>query len=269
VGEVAVRSRFLAVGYWKQPGLTSDRFRACPEDAAQRLYRTGDLGRMSADGCLELVGRKDFQVKVRGNTVDLTAVEAALRKLGGVEQAMVMAQTDRQGEGRLVAYVVPSAHPGPRVSLIRKALAEQLPAYMVPSAYVVLDRIPLDENGKVSRRALPAPPATRPDLDKAFAAPASETEQWIAGVWQELLGIDGIGLDDTFFELGGQSLTLTRLLGRVGLPLTSLGRALTVREMAREIDRLKAQDGDQIQLTRDLLMEPSSRQAQRGGNPEA
>jgi amino acid adenylation domain-containing protein len=243
VGEVAVRSRFLAVGYWKRPELTSERFQACPDDAAQRLYRTGDLGRMTADGCLALVGRKDFQVKILGTTVDLSAVEAALTSTPGVEQAVVMAHTDEQGESRLVAYLVPSEHPAPRTNALRKALAARLPPHMVPSAYIVLARIPLDENGKVSRRELPAPPATRPDLDKAFAAPASATEQWIAGVWQELLGIDGIGLDDSFFELGGQSLALARLLGRVGLPLTSLGRALTVREMAREIDR-KGHDND-------------------------
>ena len=267
VGEVAVRSCFLAVGYWKQPGLTSERFRACPYDAAQRLYRTGDLGRMSADGCLELVGRTDFQIKVLGNAVDLTAVEGALRHVPGVAHAVVAARADGRGGVRLVAYLVPSAQGAPRVSALRNALAERLPAHMIPSAYVVLADILLDENGKIDRRRLPTPPVSRPDLDTAFAAPATATEQWVAQIWHELLGIEDVGLDDPFFELGGQSLDLTRILGRVGLPLTSLGRALTLREMAREIDRLKAQDGDQIQLTRDLLTEPSSRQVQRRRDP--
>ena len=224
---------------------------------------------MSADGCLELVGRKDFQVKVLGNAVDLTAVEGALRHLPGVAQAVVAARADGRGEGRLVAYLVPSAQGAPRVSALRNALAERLPAYMIPSAYVVLAEIPLDDNGKIDRRRLPAPPQSRPDLDTAFAAPATATERRVAQIWHERLGIEDVGLDDNFFELGGQSLELTRILGRVGLPLTSLGRDLTVREMAREIDRLKGQDRDQIGSARALLAEPSSREAPRGGNPEA
>ena len=243
VGEVTVRSRFLAIGYWKEPELTSERFQAYPDDTAQRLYRTGDLGRMSADGCLELVGRKDFQVKVLGNAVDLTAVECALRCVPGVAEAVVVPRADGRGEGRLVAYLIPSAQQAPRVSALRKALAEQLPTYMIPSGYVTLADIPLDENGKIDRRMLPTLPATRPNLDTAFATPATATEQWVAQTWHELLGIEGVGLDDSFFELGGQSLELTRILGRVGLPVASLGTVLTVREMAHEIDRLGGHSG--------------------------
>jgi hypothetical protein len=198
---------------------------------------------MSADGCLDLVGRKDFQVKVLGNAVDLTAVECALRCVPGVAEAVVAATADGRGEGRLVAYLIPSAQQAPRVSALRKALAEQLPTYMIPSGYVTLAGIPLDENGKIDRRRLPTPSATRPNLDTAFATPATATEQWVAQIWHELLGIEGVGLDDSFFELGGQSLELTRILGRVGLPVASLGTVLTVRDMAHEIDRLGGHSG--------------------------
>ena len=168
--EIAIRSRYLAEGYWRQPELTLQRFRPCPENAAERIYYTGDLGRMRADGCLEHLGRKDFQVKIKGNTIDVAEIESALAGIGEVEQAVVAAADDRQGEKRLVAYFVPAGRPAPTVSAIRRHLAGQLPSYMIPSSFVELESLPLTVNGKVDRRALPVPERSRPRLDTPYAA---------------------------------------------------------------------------------------------------
>ena len=206
VGEIAVRSRYLARGYWRRPDLTEAAFAPDAGSGGFRVYRTGDLGRMDADGCLEHLGRKDFQSKIRGQRVDTADVEAALLSVHGVKDAVVATRQNAAGEARLVAYIVPTSRPVPTVSAIRRHLTARLPDFMIPSAYVVLDALPLNDNAKVDRRALPAPGPGRPELDPVFVAPQNLLQLELARIWEELLGVRPVGVRDDFFEIGGDSL---------------------------------------------------------------
>jgi len=162
VGEIAVRSRYLSPGYWRRPDLTDAKFRPDPEDGDERLYFTGDLGLMCPDGCLIYKGRKDFRVKIRGYGVEFAEVEKALLEHTAIREVVVVAPENESGEAGLVAYFTSSSHPSPSVSELRGFAKKNLPDYMIPSAYVMLDEIPLTPNGKVDRQALP-------DLDQANA----------------------------------------------------------------------------------------------------
>jgi amino acid adenylation domain-containing protein len=256
IGEIAIRSPYLAVGYWQLPDLTQAKFLSDPEDSDQRTYLTGDLGRMLPDGCLYHVGRKDFRVKARGFTIDVSETEAALIALDVVKDAVVVARDDAEGDRRLVAYIVPSAE-RPTVSLLRRALAEKLPQYMIPSAVVLLDNMPLTATGKIDRRMLPDPRIARPELDRPFVAPRTPIEVQLAQIWSEVLGLDPVGVDDNFFDLGGHSLTAARVVTRaikhfqLELPLAALFQAPTVADMALVIleaqaRRLESSDLDRI-----------------------
>ena len=237
IGEMAVRSRYLSPGHWRKPELTRVTFPADPTDPDLRVYRTGDLGRLEADGCLIHLGRKDFQVKIRGQRVETSEVEEAFRALRTIREAAVIARR-RDGEESLVAYLVPAVRPAPDVSTLRRFLAARLPDSMIPSAYVVLEALPLLPNGKLDRRALPAPETNRPELDVPFVAARNDVEAAIAGIWIEVLGIDRVGVDDNFLELGGDSLKGTRIIARLAdrfditVPLRRLWKASTVALMA-------------------------------------
>ncbi|HZP38450.1 MAG TPA: AMP-binding protein [Methylomirabilota bacterium] len=213
-GEIAVRSRFLADGYWRRPDLTRERFQVDPTDATCRIYRTGDVGRLGADGCLEILGRTDAQVKVRGYRVHPGQVEAALTEHEAIRQAVVKAVTSRDGEARLVAYLVSTVAPPPLPGALRRFLLQRLPAHLVPSAFVMLDAMPLNANGKADLSALPDPPARAPRPDP-FVAPSSPVEHQIAGIWEELFGLAPIGATDDFFDLGGDSLLAATLVSRI------------------------------------------------------
>ncbi|MGB8507211.1 MAG: phosphopantetheine-binding protein, partial [Pyrinomonadaceae bacterium] len=187
------------------------------EDPGRRLYQTGDIARWSEDGVIEYVGRADHQVKIRGFRVELGEVEGALDRHPGVRQAVVVALEDTPGEKRLVAYVVPDAEQTPDVSQLRGFIREELPDYMVPSAFVFLDTLPLTPSGKVNRLALPPPLEARPESDAAGMPPRTPVEKELAAIWSELLRTEQIWADDNFFDLGGHSLMATRLLSRVRL----------------------------------------------------
>jgi amino acid adenylation domain-containing protein len=245
VGEIAVKSRYTAPGYWRRPDLTRATFATDPQDEGKRVYRTGDLGYMLPDGCLVVTGRNDFRVKIRGFRIEVAEIELALRGLVEIKEAAVVAHEDQRGEKQLVAYFVPQSGQVPTVSELRDSLKDGLPDYMVPSAFVMLDTLPLTPNGKLDRLALPAPDLSRPELDTNFVAPRNAVEEQLAEIWEEVLGLERVGIHDDFFELGGHSLLATRVLSRVRgvfqveLPLRILFEEPTVAGLAGRIEAVQ------------------------------
>ncbi|MEV7770270.1 amino acid adenylation domain-containing protein [Kitasatospora sp. NPDC086791] len=247
-GELYLAGAGLARGYLGRPGLTAERFVACPYGTADRMYRTGDLVRLRADGAIEFLGRIDGQIKLRGFRIEPGEIEAALARHPAVRQVVVLAREDRPGDTRLVAYctteTAPDAAPEAATAAatdavtpadLRAFASASLPAYMVPSAVVLLDALPLNANGKVDRRALPAPDHA---ADSSGRAPRDDRERALCALFGELLGLDDITIDDDFFALGGHSLMATRLVGRaraelgVELAIGDLFRTPTVAGLA-------------------------------------
>src|SRR4029079_13915305 len=247
IGQIAVKSRYLAVGYWNQPELTEKAFLPDPTGGEERTYLTGDLGRMRPDGCLEHHGRKDFQVKVRGHRVDVEEIETALLAMESLKNAVVVAREDRPGEQRLVAYVVPKGE-APSVSQMRQCLSMNLPSFMMPSAFVVLDSLPLTETGNGAGLKLPAPMGKRPALRSSYRGPDDPLQLMLAELWEEMIDVRPIGIEDDFFELGGDSLLAVSLLTRIE---ESLGRAVP---QAKFMERAQI-DG----LSRALIEEDAKR----------
>lgn len=238
VGEIAVRSAYLAPGYWRRPDLTEAAFRSDPRGGRLRVYRTGDTGRLRADGCLEYLGRKDSVLKVRGNRIEPAEIETAL--LGGPElaEAVVTTFEDDRDEVQLVAYLVPSAGTVPPPSVLRRRLAEVLPGFMIPSTFVTLDALPLDANGKLDRRSLSSP--VRPPRRAADGnEPRGPIEERIARVFQSVLGVEHVRIDESFLDLGGDSLAATEICAQLAaetgldLPVSTLVEAPTVEALAR------------------------------------
>ena len=223
-GEVVVRSRYLSEGYWRRPDLTQATFRPDPVDPTLRVYRTGDVGRLRSDGCLELVGRRDQQVKVRGYRVHPGEIELALVEHPAIREAVVIAPVDQAGEPRLVAYVAATGGAPPSAGALRQFLQPRLPAYMVPAAFVVLESLPVNPSGKVDRAALPAPPPRPASRTGAPAPLGSPLEYQIAQIWEELFEVSPIGGDDDFFDLGGDSLLAASFVAAME---DSTGRALS------------------------------------------
>lgn len=244
-GEIALRTTIPFGGYWKRPDLTAEITIPDPADPARLIYRTGDFGRIRADGQLELAGRRDQRAKIRGFTVDMSAVESELMAIPGVRRAAVFAHQEPSGRKRLVAYVHPAQ--GFQVSgrHLRRELSRKLPDHMVPSLFVALAELPLTRTGKIDRQALPVPRWDHPERSAPYVAPRDELERRLEGMWQEVLHLDAVGIDDDFFDLGGDSLMAASLMaalekayGRT-LPVTVMLKAPTVRSQA---DLLRAND---------------------------
>ncbi|MDY7076205.1 MAG: amino acid adenylation domain-containing protein [Chloroflexota bacterium] len=224
-GELYVGGVGVARGYVNRPELTAERFIPDPfsDDPEKRLYKTGDLCRYLPDGNIEFLGRIDHQVKVRGFRIELGEIEAVLSQHPVVGEVVVLAREDTPGDKRLVAYVVPEDGQSLNVSELRGFLKENLPEYMVPSAFMPLDGLPLTPSGKVNSRALPAPDQARPDLEAIYIAPRTQKEEILAGIWAQLLGVEQVGVHDNFFELGGDSILSIQVIARAkqtGLQLT-------------------------------------------------
>ena len=243
-GEIAIRSKYLALGYWRQPELTKKAFRSDHKDEA-RTYCTGDLGRLLPDGCLVHLGRKDFQLKIRGHRVEAAEVEMALRENASVKETIVVERRARNGEPQLVAYIVSRGGPAPSISGLRASLRQSLPDYMIPSAFVVLDALPLTDNGKVDRNALPPPAQERPNLGTEFIAPRDTVEFELARIWSGILGIESIGALDNFFSLGGDSLSAVQLVSQVSgsfqveLVIQTLIESPTIASLAEQVRMFK------------------------------
>jgi acyl-coenzyme A synthetase/AMP-(fatty) acid ligase len=244
----------LARGYLNRPDLTAERFVPNPFSmrGGERMYRTGDRARWLADGDLEFMGRLDDQVKVRGFRIELGEIEAALREHGGVRQAVVIAREDQTGDKWLVAYVVPeqesektgngSKGVGLRTSELREHLLGKLPEYMVPSAYVLLEELPLNHNGKVDRKNLPQPDADTPEQE--YTGPRNPTEETLCRLWQEVLRRERVGIHDNFFKIGGHSLLAARVAARMresfkmDIPLRRMFESPTVTQLAQAVDQM-------------------------------
>lgn len=234
----------LARGYIGRPDLTAEKF--IPDsfsgEPGARLYKTGDLARYRPDGNIEFLGRSDHQVKIRGFRIELGEIEGTLGQHPVVLQAIVQAQEVGSGEKRLVAYVVAARESRPTASELRGFLKDKLPEHMVPAVFVLLDAFPLTTNGKVNRQALPTPDDRRPELDQIFVACRTPTEELLAAIWSQVLGVERVGIYDNFFQLGGHSLLATQVVSRireafqVEMPLRRLFEAPTVVGLAESID---------------------------------
>lgn len=246
-GELYIGGDGVALGYFNRPELTSERFLPDPfrDEPEARLYRTGDLVRYRGDGTLEFLGRADFQVKVRGFRIELGEIETVIGKHPEVQQVVVTAREDRPGDKRLVAYIVPRPGQSPVTNGLSGFVREQLPDYMVPTAFVTLEALPLTPNNKVDRKALPTPDFQRLDSGTPFVPPRNPTEDMLARIWAAVLGVEKVGIHENFFDLGGHSLLATQIVSRVRQhfeidpPLRDLFENPTVAGLAASIEAIQ------------------------------
>lgn len=258
VGEITVRSRYLSPGYWRRPDLTRNSFLVDRRGTEERSYRTGDLGRMAPGSCLTLLGRKDLREKVRGYRIEIGEIETALAEHPNVRDCAVTTMDAELGEKRLIAYLTISNRPSPSTSELHHFLRTKLPDYMVPSAFITLEALPLTPTGKVDRRALPDPSTVRPVLDSEFVVPRNPVEEKLASIWSEVLSVDRIGINDKFVELGGDSLQATQIVSRVlrsfqlQVQLGSLLESATIADMADTIARYQKNTTENQDLVRAL-----------------
>jgi len=264
-GEIHTGGTGLARGYLNQPGLTAERFIPDPfsRKPGARLYKTGDLARFLTGGEIEFAGRVDQQVKVRGFRIELGEIETVLGRHSGVREAVVVAREDASGGKRLIAYVVAREERPPATSELRDYLKRTVPEYMVPSAFVVLDALPLTATGKVDRNALPVPEQARPELDQVYVAPRTAVEEVLCGIFSEVLEVEPVGVRDSFFELGGHSLLATQISSRLRetfqleLPLRKVFAAPTVERLAQAILN-DPSERQRVEQTAELLLKLST-----------
>ncbi|WP_414542078.1 amino acid adenylation domain-containing protein [Nostoc sp. CCY0012] len=249
IGELYIGGVGVARGYLNNPELTAEKFIPNPlyTEQGERLYKTGDLARYFPDGSIEFLGRIDHQVKIRGFRIELGEIEAKLIQHSVVQDSVVIVREDNPGDKRLVAYIVAktdnleSVNNSELISNLRKYFKENVPEYMIPSAFVLLEKLPLTPNGKIDRKALPIPDLTQFIPESEFAAPVTPMEEMLVGIWTQVLGLEKVGVNDNFFELGGHSLLATRVISqirqafKVELPLRRLFESPTVAELAKDV----------------------------------
>jgi acyl carrier protein len=273
-GELCIGGEGLARGYYGSAKMTAEKF--VPDwisgREGERLYRTGDEVMWNEVGEVEFIGRKDQQVKVRGYRIEMGEIEAALMSMQEIKEAVVVAKQTEGGDKRLIGYVVAEQEEVNRREVMRQ-LRERLPEYMVPSGIIVLDEMPLSESGKINRRALPEPDFINLGLEASFIAPRSEMEKKIAEIWQQVLGMEKIGVNDNFFEVGGNSLSILRaqdrleqVLGHKVLP-TELFRYPTISLLAAHLDQSSVEtlpnDARQAGSKRKALMKQNKERGQK------
>ncbi|WP_262946717.1 amino acid adenylation domain-containing protein, partial [Xenorhabdus indica] len=270
-GEIYIAGAGVARGYLNQPELTADRFVPDPfaelstEPSHARMYKTGDLGRWLPDGTIEYLGRNDFQIKLRGFRIELGEIETQLAACEGVKDAIAMVREDETGDKRLVAYLVPHPDAALEVASLREQLSNHLLDYMIPSAFIVLDAFPLNPNGKLDRKSLPAPDRSA-TATREYEAPQGEAEQQLAAIWQNLLGLELVGRHDDFFELGGNSLSIMQLSTRLHeefhleISIADIFRHSTLSKLAefilsKQVETYFDQDIEEIQKELENLSE--------------
>ena len=262
-GELHISGVGVARGYLNRPELTLEKFIPNPfsDDPLARLYKTGDKARYLPDGNIEYIGRIDHQVKIRGYRIELGEIETVLSQHPKIQQVVVVVRSDSPGDKSLTAYIVPAQTTAPTIADLRHFLKQQLPDYMVPSVYVILDALPLLPNGKVDRRALPASEGLRLDLEAEYVAPRTLVEEMLAKIWAEVLGLEKVGIDDNFFDLGGHSLKATRVLSRVQeafqveLLLHSFFEEPTIAKFSQVIEKTKHNDPVQASVIKPVSRE--------------
>jgi acyl carrier protein len=259
-GELYLGGDGLARGYLNRPELTAEKFVPHPFSAAPgaRLYHTGDLARYMADGTTEYLGRIDQQVKVRGYRIELGEIEAVLGQHPALRECVVMAAGKEHEEKRLVAYLV-AEDEAVEATALRAYLEEKLPAYMVPSFFILLNELPLTPNGKINYKALPAPEQTRAGVGNEYVAPRTEVEQTLSAIWSEVLGVQRIGVHDSFFELGGHSLLATQVMSRirdmfqVEIALRRIFETPTINRLAEIIETAQREEQDNTEKMAQML----------------
>jgi acyl carrier protein len=251
-GEMHIGGECLARGYLNRAAKTAETFVPNPygEEPGARLYKTGDVARRLPDGDIVILGRTDHQVKIRGMRIEPGEIEVVLKNHPAVSQVVVMAREDKQGDKRLVAYVVPVEGQSPGAGELRAFMQEKLPDHMVPSAYVMLEALPLLPNSKLDRRALPVPDWAKAGVRAAYVAPRIPAEEVLSGIWAEVLKVEQVGIHDNFFELGGHSLLATQVVSRVRdafqaeLPLRALFETPTLSGLAQAVIRSMSEQKD-------------------------
>jgi acyl carrier protein len=274
VGELVVRSRYLSAGYWSDPKMTAEKFIPV-EGSKEKIFYTGDLVYQRPDGCFIYSGRKDSQVKVRGSRVVVAELEAAISRITGVSQAAVRVDHAKGSSARLIAYVIPEEGSGLTPGEIRTSLASRLPLHMVPHQVILLAEFPKTSSGKVARRSLPIPDMERPALPDAPEAPATTTEETLAAIWGEIFQMDGIGVTDNFFDLGGDSLQAVELFVEIEkafsrrFPISLLIQASNIRQQAVLVEKIQEQDPwlPLVEFNPDGDRLPLFCFAGKGGNP--
>jgi amino acid adenylation domain-containing protein len=258
VGELLIAGDGVARGYLKREALSAERFIANPFRSGERMYRTGDLARFRPDGQLDFLGRMDHQVKVRGYRIELGEIESGLVQHPDVRAAVVMAREDSPGDQRLVGYVTLASGATATMAELRRSLKQTLPDYMVPQVIMAVERFPLSPNGKVDRKAMPMPPQAQRDLDGEYVAAADNLEQQLVALWEEVLQVKPVGAHDSFFDLGGHSLLVVRLLARIrevlhqDMPAAAVFQAPSVTQFAQ----LLRQPNQQLASPAAVLINP-------------